>query len=204
MLAITTLSIRPSVSSRIPTQYGSFLIKAYPYQEEGSPNLALLTEDLEVNKPVFVRIHSECLTGDVFGSAKCDCGEQLDYAMKWMQEYGGVVLYLRQEGRGIGLVNKLKAYNLQDEGLDTREANLALGFHEDLRDYTSAIAILEDLGISQIRLLTNNPEKLQAFDDSPITVVDRVPIEMPPKTENLGYLRTKKKDMGHLLTSEVL
>lgn len=200
----TPLSIRQTVSSRFPTKYGPFLIKTYPYKVDGSPNLALITEELNTENPVFVRIHSECMTGDVFGSTKCDCGEQLDYAMKWVQEYGGVIVYLRQEGRGIGLENKLKAYNLQEMGFDTRQANLELGFHEDLRDYQPAIEILEDLGISQIRLLTNNPEKINAFEGTSITVTDRIPIEISPKTENIQYLRTKKLDMGHLLTSENL
>ncbi len=124
--------------------------------------------------------------------------------MKWVQEHGGIIIYLRQEGRGIGLENKLKAYNLQAMGFNTREANLELGFHEDARDYTSAIGILEDMGVKQIRLMTNNPEKIRAFSDSNIEVIDRVPVEIAPKKENIDYLKTKKNDMGHMLNSDQL
>ncbi len=199
-----TMTMPPSVSSELPTKYGTFAVSAYPYEFESLPNLVLATPDLDKSQPVDVRIHSECMTGDVFASSKCDCGEQLDFAMRWVQEHGGLIIYLRQEGRGIGLVNKLKAYNLQARGFDTREANLELGFHEDARDYTPAIHILEDMGIHQIRLLTNNPEKINAFADSSIEVIDRVPVEIAPKKENLAYLKTKKRDMGHLLSSDQL
>lgn len=198
------MTMRPSVSTELPTEYGIFSVRAYPYEIEAMPNLALATPDLDISQPVYVRVHSECMTGDVFGSSKCDCGEQLDFAMKWVQQHGGIIVYLRQEGRGIGLVNKLKAYNLQAEGYDTREANLALGFHEDARDYTAAIEMLEDMGISQIKLLTNNPEKVHAFEGTSIQVVGRVPVEIQPKKENIGYLKTKKHDMGHMLNSDQL
>jgi len=144
------------------------------------------------------------MTGDVFGSNKCDCGEQLDFSMKWVQQHEGVIIYLRQEGRGIGLVNKLHAYNLQEKGLDTRSANLELGFHEDQRDYSPAVGILNDLKIDRIRLLTNNPMKVDAFEGTKIKVVERVPIEMEPQPENLFYLQTKKKGMGHILSSKLL
>lgn len=198
------MTMRPTVSTEIPTQFGNFSISAYPSQAESMPNLALFTPGLDVSQPVFVRIHSECMTGDIFGSSKCDCGEQLHYAMHWVQEHGGIIIYLRQEGRGIGLENKLKAYNLQARGFDTREANLELGFHEDERDYAPALGILEDMGVTQIQLLTNNPEKVNAFSDSSIKVLARIPVEIAPKKENIGYLKTKKYDMGHLLNSDQL
>lgn len=187
------------VESTLPTKYGKFKVKAYASEFDQFPHLALLSVDISNKEVIDVRIHSECMTGDVFSSSKCDCGEQLEYSMKWVQNTGGVIIYLRQEGRGIGLVNKLKAYNLQDKGLNTKEANLELGFHSDERNYDQAILILEDLGIRKIRLLTNNPEKIQAFKESGIEVIDRLPIEIEPGTENIQYLRTKKKEMGHLL-----
>lgn len=198
------MTMESIASAEIPTEYGNFSVRAYPYQLESMPNLALTTPDLDVSRPVYVRIHSECMTGDVFGSSKCDCGDQLHFAMNWVQQHGGIIIYLRQEGRGIGLVNKLKAYKLQELGFDTREANLELGFHEDARDYTAAIEILEDMGVRQIKLMTNNPEKIHAFSESSIQVIDRVPVEIQPKRENLGYLKTKKHDMGHLLSSDQL
>ena len=188
------------VSTKLPTKYGEFNVKAYQYLIGDYPNLALHTDKLDISKPVDVRVHSECMTGDVFGSAKCDCGEQLDYSMKWVQENGGVVIYLRQEGRGIGLVNKLHAYNLQAEGYNTLDANLELGFHADSRDYEPAINILKDLNISKIRLMTNNPLKIHAFDGSSIEVVERLPIEIQPHTNNFNYLKTKKDQMGHILS----
>lgn len=187
------------VASRLPTKFGEFLVKAYPSHVEDFPHLALYSTNLKTDEVVDVRVHSECMTGDVFGSVKCDCGEQLDFAMEWAQKHGGVVIYLRQEGRGIGLINKLRAYNLQDKGLDTKEANLELGFHEDPRDYSNAIQILNDLGISSIRLLTNNPEKINSFNDSDIKVVERLPIEIKAQLDNVDYLKTKKVRMGHLL-----
>ncbi|XOV94966.1 MAG: GTP cyclohydrolase II [Bacteroidota bacterium] len=194
----------PIVKSKLETTYGLFHINAYETEIPELPNLALFTPELDTNEIVNVRIHSECATGDIFSSVKCDCGEQLEYSMKYVQENGGVIVYLRQEGRGIGLVNKLKAYNLQDKGLDTREANLELGFHEDLREYSQAIAILEGLGISKIRLLTNNPLKIDAFEGSGIEVVGRIPIEMKPRETNLFYLQTKKNRMGHLFSAEII
>lgn len=168
-------------------------------EDEAMPIVVMESENTKWDCPVNVRIHSECMTGDLFGSQRCDCGEQLDYAMQYVSRYGGLVIYLRQEGRGIGLINKLKAYNKQDEGLDTLEANLALGFHADDRDYDEAITILEEKGVRQINLLTNNPDKLGAFDDSKIEVIKRVPVIIQPVTENLGYLKTKKEAFGHLL-----
>ena len=172
---------------------------AYSSNFEDFPHLALIHGNTKFDHTVPVRVHSECMTGDVFGSVRCDCGEQLHGAMVHFSKHGGILIYLRQEGRGIGLVNKLKAYNLQDEGMDTIKANYALGFHADERDYAPAIEMLQSLGIKEISLLTNNPEKLDAFEGSGITVKERVPIEMNPQKENEDYLRTKKEDMGHLL-----
>ncbi len=162
------------------------------------PHLALVHETMDNQGPVLVRIHSECMTGDLFGSKRCDCGEQLDKALELAAENGGVVIYLRQEGRGIGLINKLKAYNLQDKGLDTIQANTHLGFEADEREYDIAIKILKDLGIKAICLLTNNPDKIEAIEHSAIHIVHRVPLVIQPKTENLQYLETKRKEMGHL------
>lgn len=147
------------------------------------------------------RIHSECMTGDVFGSRRCDCGEQLKASMAHFEAHGGVLIYLRQEGRGIGLIEKMKAYNLQDQGLDTIEANLALGHHSDARDFNPAIEILQDLGIDRIRLLTNNPEKVKVFEGSPVEVVERLPISIAPNSDSAPYLETKRTGMGHFLNA---
>ena len=162
------------------------------------PHLVLLND--QSTDVVDVRVHSECMTGDVFGSARCDCGEQLHVALDQFGANGGLLIYLRQEGRGIGLVNKMKAYNLQDEGMDTIKANYALGFHADERDYAPAIEILKELGVKKIRLFTNNPEKVDSFANSGIEVLERMPIEIAPSSESEGYLRTKKTDMGHLFS----
>ena len=194
--------MKHSVQSNLPTRFGEFTVKAYQSEFEYFPHLALMPSKLNTfsENTVDVRIHSECMTGDVFGSTRCDCGEQLDFSMKWVQKHGGIILYLRQEGRGIGLENKLLAYNLQEKGYNTREANLHLGFHSDARSYTPAIQILEDLGVKSIRLITNNPEKLSAFENTRIKVVGRIPIEIQPLDTNIDYLKTKKFEMGHLLT----
>jgi GTP cyclohydrolase II len=168
-------------------------------EDEAMPIVVLESENTNREYPVNVRIHSECMTGDLFGSQRCDCGEQLDYALQYISRYGGIVIYLRQEGRGIGLINKLKAYNKQDEGLDTLEANLALGFHADDRDYDDALEILKDLGVKKINLLTNNPDKLDAFEGTDIVVSKRIPLIIQPVNENLEYLKTKKEAFGHLL-----
>ena len=170
-------------------------------EEEGNPmpHLAMVSDNSDFSKPVLVRIHSECMTGDVFGSMRCDCGEQLDQSMQMTGKDGGVVIYLRQEGRGIGLINKMKAYNLQDKGLNTAEANIHLGFEIDERDYSIAIQILRDLGIKSVLLMTNNPEKLESLKNSGVEVLGRIPIEVKPHQQNFDYLQTKQNLMGHLL-----
>jgi GTP cyclohydrolase II len=163
-------------------------------------HVALTIGAIDDGEPVLVRVHSECLTGDVFGSSRCDCGEQLDHSLRLLQEEGrGVLLYLRQEGRGIGLANKISAYALQERGLDTVEANLALGLPEDMRDYRVAAEMLLDLGVRRARLLTNNPAKIEGLERHGVEVVERVPIRVPPNPSNVAYLRTKREKMGHLL-----
>lgn len=184
----------------LPTPYGSFQIIAYADEENNPmPHIAMVNEKTDVSQPVLVRIHSECMTGDVFGSLRCDCGEQLHEAMRKIGEEGGIVIYLRQEGRGIGLINKMKAYNLQDEGFNTAEANLHLGFEIDARDYDIAIRMLKDLGVRSIKLMTNNPEKVDSFLKSGIDLIDRVPLEIKPQQENYQYLQTKQTVMGHMI-----
>lgn len=184
----------------IPTHWGNFNMIAYSeLDSDKMPHIALAHETFNTAEPTLVRIHSECLTGDLFGSKRCDCGEQLDKAMSLAALHGGVVIYLRQEGRGIGLINKLKAYKLQDQGLDTIEANVHLGLEVDARQYDIAIEILKDLNIDTIRILTNNPDKIEAIENSEIEVLERVPIVIPPRPENLNYLLTKQQSMGHIL-----
>ncbi|MBK7407699.1 MAG: GTP cyclohydrolase II [Saprospirales bacterium] len=184
----------------IPTPWGEFSMIAFSEdQSDVMPHLALVHERIDRSKPVLVRIHSECLTGDLFGSLRCDCGEQLIRAMELAAEQGGVVVYLRQEGRGIGLINKLKAYTLQDQGMNTLDANAHLGLEVDGRHYEVAIAILQDLGIEAVHLLTNNPTKLEAIERSTIRLVSRVPIIIQPKKENWKYLKAKQELMGHFL-----
>lgn len=187
------------VSSRLPTVYGEFVIEAFDSGRNEMPHLILSNLPDGFPDAINVRIHSECLTGDVFGSTRCDCGEQLAASLKYIEENKGLLIYLRQEGRGIGLVNKLKAYNLQDEGMDTIRANHALGFHADQRKYDAAIDILKQLGIQSINLLTNNPDKIDAFENSGIEVKKRIPLMMEIRPENRHYLLTKKNAMGHLL-----
>jgi len=185
----------------IPTFYGGeFNAIAYENQVDFHEHLALVKGDIDPEEPMLVRVHSECLTGDVFGSQRCDCGPQLHTAMKIIEKEGrGVIVYMHQEGRGIGLVNKLKAYALQDEGKDTVEANEMLGFKSDLRDYGLGAQILVDLGIKKIRLMTNNPKKIVGLEGYGLEIVERVPIQMSPTKNNLKYLETKRKKMGHLL-----
>jgi len=187
------------VTARLPVIQGDFTIDAYDSGRPELPHLVLRNVGLPASGTVNVRLHSECMTGDVFGSTRCDCGEQLAASMKYIQEHGGVLIYLRQEGRGIGLVNKLKAYNLQDEGMDTIAANHALGFQTDERIYSVAIEILKELGVNSINLLTNNPDKMDAFTNSGIQISERIPLVITPRPENISYLNTKKESLGHLL-----
>jgi len=185
----------------IPTFYGGeFKAIAYENQVDFHEHLALVKGEIDPEEPMLVRVHSECLTGDVFGSQRCDCGPQLHTAMKIIEKEGkGIIVYMHQEGRGIGLVNKLKAYALQDEGKDTVEANEMLGFKSDLRDYGLGAQILVDLGVKKIRLMTNNPKKIVGLEGYGLEIVERVPIQMSPTKNNLKYLETKRKKMGHLL-----
>ncbi|MFN0036231.1 MAG: GTP cyclohydrolase II [Saprospiraceae bacterium] len=184
----------------IPSRYGQFSMLAYAEKSsERMPHIAFVAESFDPSQPVAVRIHSECMTGDVFGSRRCDCGEQLDASLHIAAQRGGVVIYLRQEGRGIGLINKLRAYKLQDLGLNTAEANTHLGFDVDARQYDAAICILQDLGIQRVELITNNPAKVEALRRSPVEVVGRIPIVIPPQPDSRPYLQTKQDLMGHLL-----
>jgi 3,4-dihydroxy 2-butanone 4-phosphate synthase/GTP cyclohydrolase II len=186
--------------AKLPTRYGDFIAIAYKSDIDPDEHLALVFGDIDSRKPVLVRVHSECLTGDVFGSMRCDCGEQVAMAMERIAGEGrGVLLYMRQEGRGIGFHNKICAYNLQDNGLDTVEANLSLGFEPDLRDYGIGAQILADLNLHKIRLLTNNPKKVIGLEGYGLRVVETVPIIVPPNPHNRRYLETKKNKMGHLL-----
>jgi 3,4-dihydroxy 2-butanone 4-phosphate synthase/GTP cyclohydrolase II len=186
--------------AKLPTRYGDFLAIAYRSAIDPDEHVALVKGELNGDKPVLVRVHSECLTGDVFHSLRCDCGEQIDLAMKAIAEEGrGIFLYMRQEGRGIGLHNKIRAYALQDQGLDTVEANEALGFASDIRDYGIGAQILADLGVHNIRLLTNNPRKVIGLEGYGLKVVETVPIVCKPNPQNVKYLETKRKKMGHLI-----
>lgn len=194
--------IRMSVKTHLPTVYGDFTLAAYPGPGSDEPNLALFMGDIpgDTARPVLTRIHSECMTGDVFGSLRCDCGSQLHTALRMIAREGrGVLIYMRQEGRGIGLTNKLKAYGLQDEGYDTVDANLKLGFPPDLRDYRAAAAILKDMGIDSIRFLTNNPDKISDIEKYGIHVAERVPLITGRNSINSRYLNTKREKMGHMI-----
>jgi len=188
------------VDTRLPTEYGDFQIRAYSTLIDDKIHVALVKGEISPGDEVLVRVHSECLTGDIFFSQRCDCGAQLHAALKMIEEAGkGVLLYMRQEGRGIGLINKLKAYQFQDKGMDTVEANLELGFAPDLRDYGIGAQILKDIGIKNMKLITNNPRKIVGLEGYELSVVDRVPIEIASHSENHNYLLTKKLKMGHLL-----
>ena len=192
--------VRRASEAQLPTHYGEFRAIVYENEIDSGTHLALVKGSFTADDPVLVRVHSGCLTGDVFASKRCECGEQLHRAMEMIEAAGqGVFLYLNQEGRGIGLVNKLKAYQLQDKGMDTVEANQELGFKPDLRDYGIGAQILVNLGLKKIRLMTNNPRKIVGMDGYGLKVVERVPIEMAPHDRNVRYLRTKKQKLGHLL-----
>ena len=192
--------VRRVASPRLPSRWGELTIHAYRSDLTGEEHLALTLGDLSGDEPVLVRVHSQCLTGDIFGSTRCDCGLQLELAMTRIQEAGrGVLIYLLQEGRGIGLLNKLKAYELQDAGHDTVEANERLGFRPDQRDYGVGAQILRDLGVQRMRLMTNNPSKYVALSGYGLEIVERVQLEIPPSADSRDYLRTKREKLGHLL-----
>lgn len=188
------------VETTFPTKYGAFQLYGFLDKATGQEHVALVKGDISGEEPILCRVHSECLTGDVFGSLRCDCGEQLSSAMQKIEEKGrGIIIYLRQEGRGIGLINKLKAYKLQDDGMDTVEANIALGFKPDLREYGIGAEILANLGAKKIIVMTNNPQKLSGLRGFGIEIVDREPLIMPLRKENERYMKTKCSKMGHLL-----
>jgi 3,4-dihydroxy 2-butanone 4-phosphate synthase/GTP cyclohydrolase II len=194
--------VRRVATTRLPTEFGEFTAIAYETTVESSVPLALVLGQVSGDAPVLVRMHSECLTGDVFRSRKCDCGLQLHTALEIIQREGrGVLVYLRQEGRGIGLLNKMRAYELQDMGKDTVEANQALGFKADMRDYGIGAQVLVDLGVKNLRLLTNNPQKRVGLEGYGLHVVERVPIEVAVNADNARYLSTKRDKLGHMLTS---
>ena len=190
--------IKEDITTNLATKYGNFRVVLYKGEEEDH-HIALINGDVKGKKNILVRVHSECITGDLFHSKRCDCGEQLEKAMEKIGKEGGVLVYLRQEGRGIGLVKKLEAYNLQDKGMDTVEANIKLGFKADERDYTIGARILADLGLSTIRLLTNNPKKIEGLEKFGLKIVERIPLLTEANELNKNYLKTKKEKLGHLM-----
>ena len=194
------LTVQKVAEARLPTEIGEFRIAGYRSLITDEEFVCLYKGELSENIPALVRIHSQCLTGDVFGSIKCDCGPQLQRAMELIEKEGrGAIVYQQQEGRGIGIINKIRAYALQDEGADTIEANERLGLGVDLREYNQCVEILRDLGLKKVKVLSNNPEKIQAVRDGGLEIIERVPIEFKPSKNSLKYLRTKKLQMGHFL-----
>ena len=190
--------IKKTAEANLPTKFGDFKVIAYE-DGEGGQHLALIKGDINSKKDVHVRVHSQCTTGDTLGSLRCDCGAQLDYALKVIAKNGGVLLYMQQEGRGIGLANKIKAYSYQDHGMDTVQANLKLGFKPDARDYTTGAQILADLGLTKIKLLTNNPKKISGLGKYGLEIVERIPIVTKPNKINKKYLKAKQEKLGHYL-----
>lgn len=195
--------LKIQAESNVPTEFGEFRMMAFSEDDKNwMPHMALIAKNTDLEKPTNVRIHSECITGEVFHSKKCECGEQLDSAMKYMQENGGIILYLRQEGRNIGIINKLKAYALQEKGLDTVQANLQLGLPADDRDFSVAIDMLEQIGVKSVNLMTNNPEKIRFIKNSNIAYNSRIPLQIKSNDASASYLKTKKDYFGHLLDDE--
>lgn len=191
-------NLKRQANVKIPTKHGVFQMMAYATSEdELMPHMVLINPQTDFSTTVNVRVHSECMTGDVFGSYRCECGEQLDYSLRYVDQNGGLVIYLRQEGRGIGIINKLHAYVKQDEGYDTAEANKILGFGYDDRTYEDAIAILEDLEVESINLITNNPDKIEALESCTIHVEKRIPVKIAERAENADYIKTKREFFGH-------
>ena len=200
----TPISSPPEIDrvaeANLPTEFGCFRIVGFRVKNTGEEIVALIKGSLDHSTPTLVRIHSQCLTGDVFHSTKCDCGRQLQHAMKLIEEEGrGVIVYQPQEGRGIGIINKIRAYALQDAGQDTVEANISLGFEADLRQYDSCVEIIRQLGLGRVRIMSNNPEKLEALRAAGLEVVERVAMDVEPHARSMGYLKTKKDKLGHML-----
>ncbi len=195
--------LKIQAEAQVPTEYGNFRMIAFSEDEnDWMPHMAIIAENTDLSKPINVRFHSECITGEVFHSKKCECGQQLDAAMKFIHENGGIIIYLRQEGRNIGIINKLKAYSLQEKGFDTVEANLKLGLPADDRDFGDAIEVLTILGVKEINLLTNNPAKMKIVEDSNIRLNKRIPLQINSTSDSESYLKVKKDYFGHLLEDD--